>query len=226
MVTPADGGGVELTGPGCPRVTLLSPTPNRLDALYRVWERDLERLRRKEGDLPEAERATSRDAFPSLEALAARVTDLDRAVPNGSSIALLVEHDGASVLLAADAFSEVLGPALQAVAERRGTATPLVVDAFKLSHHGSRANITQDLFTQVVASNYVFSTNNALFNHPNDEAVARTILYGGKSPTLWFNYDTERNRRWAERPMQARYGYQVRFPKEPLAGVTLSLLAR
>ena len=35
--TPADGGGVELTAPGLPKVTLLSPTPDRLTDLYKVW---------------------------------------------------------------------------------------------------------------------------------------------------------------------------------------------
>ena len=34
--TPAEGGGVELTGPGLPKVTLLSPTPDRLLDLYKV----------------------------------------------------------------------------------------------------------------------------------------------------------------------------------------------
>jgi len=62
------------------------------------------------------------------------------------------------------------------------------------SHHGSRANVTQELMRAVQAEHYVFSTNGAIFNHPNDEAVARVIV-GSKRPTLWFNYSTERNQR-------------------------------
>ena len=225
-MTPADGGGVELTGRGCPRITLLSPTPRRLDALYRVWDRELERLRRKERDRPEPSSLVTRDAMPSLEALAARTTQLDRAVPNGSSIALLVEHQGAAVLLAADAFSDVLVPALQALTGRRGINPPLKLDAVKLSHHGSRANVTAGLFAKVRASNYIFSTNNTFFNHPNDEAVARTVMHGGVQPTLWFNYDTERNRKWAHESLRARYGYEVRLPDQTQSGVTLHLAAR
>ena len=110
VVTPAEAGGVELTGRGSPRITLLSPTPSRLDALYRVWAKELERLRRKERDPAEAERPATREAAPSLEDLAARETPLDRAVPNGSSIALLVEHkDVVSIARPAQVFSPI-GP--------------------------------------------------------------------------------------------------------------------
>ena len=62
------------------------------------------------------------------------------------------------------------------------------------SRHGSRANVTQELMRAVQAEHYVFSTNDAIFNHSNDEAVARVIV-GSKRPTLWFNYSTERNQR-------------------------------
>jgi hypothetical protein len=37
---------VELTGRGLPKITLLSPTPERLQALYKVWAKELARLPR------------------------------------------------------------------------------------------------------------------------------------------------------------------------------------
>lgn len=223
--TPAEGGGVELTGPGLPRVTLLSPTPDRLGDLYKVWAKELERLRRKERDRPEPERPATRGAAPTLEALAARVTPVDRAVPNGSSIAMLLEHQGASVLLSADAFPTVLVPALAALAKRRGLAGPVPVDAVKLSHHGSRANVTQDLLKAVDARHFVFSTDNSYFRHPNAEAVARVIL-GSRRPTLWFNYDTPLNRQWDAPELTARHGHLARFPAGNDDGIKLELPAR
>ena len=223
--TPAEGGGVELTGPGLPKVTLLSPTPDRLGDLYKVWAKELERLRRKERDRAEPEPAVTRGGLPSIEALAARVTPTDKAVPNGSSIAMLLEHQGASVLLSADAFPTVLVPALAALAERRGITGPLPVDAVKLSHHGSRANVTQDLLSAVDARHFIFSTNNAYFKHPNAEAVARVIV-GRTKPTLWFNYDTPSNRQWAAPDLIAKYGHVARYPDRPDTGVTLELAAR
>ncbi len=220
--TPAEAGGVELTGRGLPRLTLLSPTPERLQDLYKVWDRELERLRRKEREVPEPESALPRGGPPDLRALASRVTPTDKAVANGSSIAMLIEHKGASVLLGADAFPTVLVPALTALSRRRRLAGPLQLDAVKLSHHGSRANVTQELMRAVQAKHYVFSTNGAQFQHPNAEAVARVIV-GSKRSTLWFNYDTPRTRQWTDRSLIGEYGYVARYPVRPGVGVILEL---
>ena len=104
-------------GRGAPRLTLLSPTPERLDRLFKVWDRELAKLDKT----PErkAPKPLPRAAFDlDLAALANKPTTKDRAVANGSSIALLLEHRGASVLLAADAFAPVLASALKAMAQQ------------------------------------------------------------------------------------------------------------
>jgi hypothetical protein len=69
------------------------------------------------------------------------------------------------------------------------------------------------------------STNGAIFGHPVDTAIARTILHGGGGPTLWFNHGNERNVRWGSGQMQARYGYATRYPEGLEVGVTLALKA-
>ena len=212
------------TGRGAPRLTLLSPTPDRLARLFKVWERELAKLAEShELNVP---KSVTRAVFdPDLAALAAKATTKDRAVANGSSIALLLEHRGASVLLAADAFAPVLAAALRSMAQHRGVSLPLQVDAFKLSYHGSQGNITSELFAGVQARHHVVSTNGAIFGHPDDTAIARTILHGGRAQTLWFNHGNERNSRWGAGPLQARYGYLTRYPAELKAGVTLALMA-
>lgn len=210
------------TGRGAPRLTLLSPTPERLTRLFKVWERELAKLAQTE-EL-RAPKPLPRAVFdPDLAALANKTTAKDRAVANGSSIALLLEHRSSSVLLAADAFAPVLASALKALAQHRGVPLPLQLDAFKLSHHGSQANITAELFECLQARHHVVSTNGAIFGHPDDTAIARTILLGGRSQTLWFNHGNERNRRWGTLSLQARYGYSTRYPAEHEAGVTLAL---
>lgn len=136
-------------------------------------------------------------------------------MPNGSSIAILLEHQGASVLLSGDAFADVLVPEIQALAIKRGqqAGTPLAVDVLKLSHHGSRANVTTDVLKAVDARHHIVSTNNTYFKHPNAEAMARVII-GSRQPVLWFNYDTPQNRQWADRGLMQRYGYEVRYPAD------------
>lgn len=221
------------TLPGGPTLTLLSPTPSRLDALYKVWAKELERLRRREHDAAaETEAAPVRrmrggEAAPDLEVLAHRRTATDHAVPNGSSIALLLEHRGASALLAADAFADVLVPQLRALAGQRGQSR-IEVDLLKLSHHGSRANVTRELLDAVHARHYVVSTDNAYFRHPDAEAIARVVTAGGRSsrPLIWFNHDTPRNRQWADPALIARWDYEVRYPDGEGRGAVVELPAR
>jgi len=161
-----------------------------------------------------------------LKALAAKVTATDGSIANGSSISILLEHRGASVLLSADAVPTVTVPTLQALARQRRLPGGLSVGAIKLSHHGSRANVTSELLKAVRADHYIFSTNNAIFNHPDDEAVARVLVHGGRQPTMWFNYATRRNQRWAEPALRAKHGYQVRYPANGRSGVVIALPAR
>lgn len=211
---------------GEPRLTLLSPTPARLEALFRVWGRELERFRKKQHDeeAPVAPSATRGSGEPTLEDLAARDTRLDKAEANGSSIALLIEHRGISVVLGADAFATVLAPALRQLAQARGASGAVSVDVLKLSHHGSNANVTRELFAAVQAKHYVFSTNGAIFNHPDDEAVARTILFGGREARLWFNYRNPRKARWSDPTLVGQYGYMPVLPDNALGcGVTIRL---
>lgn len=104
----------------------MSPTARGLADLYRVWDKELERLRRGQSD--EAARST-RAAMPTgavdVTALAAMQTPVDRAVANGSSIAILLEHRGASVVPGADAFAMVMAPALQSLAAKRKQSPPM-----------------------------------------------------------------------------------------------------
>lgn len=214
---------------GEPRITLLSPTPARLEALFKVWDRELERLRKKQHSEEKAlaQAAPRGLGEPTVEELAARDTRLDKAEPNGSSIAVLLEHRGGSVVLGADAFATVLGPALLRLAQKRGAAGPYPVDVLKLSHHGSSANVTRDLFAAIQAKHYVFSTNGAIFDHPDDEAVARTILLGGRGACLWFNYRNPRKHRWSDPTTASQYGFTARVPEDAgAAGVTIRLPER
>lgn len=222
--TAGDGGFVELpTVAGGPCITLLSPTPLRLQKLAPVWDRALARSHRGE---PEADaepgRLVERSAtFPDLQALADRPYRRDDSLPNGSSIAVLLEHRGVRLLMAADAYPNVLGSALRALAQRRGVPLPMPVDLFKLSHHGSRGNLMTLLLSVVTAQRYVLSTDNTRFGHPDDETLARVVLYGGLRPVLCFNHDTERNRRWADAALQAAHGYSTKFPQAQAAGLVL-----
>ena len=193
---------------GEPRITLLSPTRQTLDDLYRVWAKELPKV--KVPPVPEP-LVTSRSGL-DVEALARRVTPEDRAPANGSSIAFLLEHRGVSALLTADAFPSVLQRALASLATSRRQPLPWTLDLIKLSHHGSRANTTTKLLDTVQAHHALVSTNGAIFGHPDQEGIARVIAGGAPGCEVWFNFRTPRTEVWASESLQARYAYVARFP--------------
>ena len=220
----ATGGHIVVAVPDGPTITVLSPTTERLARLADAWSAAVQDV------LHGAEREVELDTpapLGDLEHLADQRTDRDASVPNGSSIALLVEHRGASVLLGADAYGTVLASALHGLARARGTQT-LGVDALKLPHHGSQANVIAALLTAAPASHYLVSTNGDVFHHPDDAAIARVVLDAPSGPTLWFNYRTPRTERWADPRLLEQHGHHVVFPDpaQPDAGAVLDLPAR
>jgi beta-lactamase superfamily II metal-dependent hydrolase len=228
-----DGGPIETTGsadqlrvsiPDGPTITVVSPSPSRLRTLAAKWTQVVAAAQRDSRPLPEPDVLKPLD---DLQALAKRTTAKDASVANGSSIGLLVEHRGASVLLSGDAFGPVLAAGLAGVARSRGVRH-LEVDAVKLPHHGSQANVTSALLAVAPARHYLVSTNGDVFHHPDDVAVARVITGAATAPSLWFNYRTARTERWGDAALTARYGHTATFPDPaaPEAGVVLELPAR
>ncbi|MGD9835490.1 MAG: ComEC/Rec2 family competence protein [Piscinibacter sp.] len=202
------------------KLTVVSPSLMKLKALFAQWDKELAKMRAKTREAVEPARLPR--GVLLLEDLAASETATDKALPNGSSIALLVEYKKKSALLAADAHPDVLVEELRALADSRQVKLPWNVDVFKLPHHGSRANVTTELLKVVRARHYVVSTNNAQFGHPDSEALARVICTGGR-PTIWFNYTTKQNLSWNDPERRAQYRYACRYPSAPGGGVRLEL---
>jgi beta-lactamase superfamily II metal-dependent hydrolase len=215
---------------GKPTLTLLSPGATQLGALVPEWDDALRRLAAGEPD-SDAELGDRHDRGPTtrpridLTALAAEPFEGDSSAPNASSIAVLVEYRGASILLAADAFPEVYGAPLAALLASRGRGRT-AIDAVKLAHHGSRRN-TEATLALTRAKHYLVSSNNARYGHPDDQTLARLIVNARPSaaPTFWFNYGTALNLRWAEQA--ERLGsFRTRYPDEPGGGIVLDLPVR
>jgi hypothetical protein len=220
------GGFVEVAVPEGPAITVLSPTTQRLERLADTWEASLrEALHGRDRD-----RGAELDVLGPLDDLrhlADERSPRDSSVPNGSSIALLVEHRGASVVLGADAYGSVLAAALRGLARARG-AQALSVDALKLPHHASRGNVVGELVAAAPASHYLVSTNGDVFHHPDDAALARVVLDAPAGPTLWFNYRTPRTERWGDARLTERHGHRAAYPdpEHADAGIVLDLPAR
>ena len=215
--------------PGGMELTLLSPKPKQLEKLAPAWNRELKRF----GLTPGARVDYSRflKGKPSTSTDVDELADTpfgggDSAAPNGSSIAVLAEYRGASALLGADAYAPVLAESITALLQARG-GERLKIDAFKVSHHASKNNVSTELISLLDCPQYLISSNGDHFYHPDREAIARIIKYGkfaGRNPELIFNYRTHYNDVWEREDLQKKYGFTARYPATDQPGQVVSLL--
>jgi hypothetical protein len=205
-------------------LTLLSPTMKELVALRRVWCEKCIRAGLMPGQVDEEEPEDllgRRDTWPpDVRAEAAKKPSFDREEANGSSIALLAEFDSKTLLLAGDAFAPVLQNSIERLLRER-QAERLRLDAFKLSHHGSRKNLSNNLLQLLRCPRYLISTSGKQFGHPDNEALSRVVVHGGREPRLSFNYVSKFNRGWRIPPRGAPT-YAARYPEDGTAGLTIS----
>lgn len=240
--TPFDGGAVarrrgaplpEVDLPGGLTLTVLGPDEVTLRSLRKVWEKECRRAGIAPGSTRDAldllagqRRLSPLDAYlavPDAETLAAGPEPAaDSSVTNASSIVLLAEYGGRSILLAGDATPTVLTEGLERLLAERSRRV-LDVDAVKLPHHGSRGNVTRGVLELIRSPTYLVSTDGSYFRHPDPEAIARVVLGGGGVRRLVFNYRTETTDRWSDRALVNRYGYDAMYPADETQGATLEI---
>jgi beta-lactamase superfamily II metal-dependent hydrolase len=235
VMVPDDGSLPAHTLPGGLTLTLLSPGPAQLLDLRREWASvvqeagldpsDPDRYQEVLAELA-AKKGVRLDRMGAgeidVEKLAETPFVPDRAVANGSTIAVLAEFDGKSALLSGDGFPDVIEPNVRRLVQERDQSK-LVLDAFKLPHHGSLHNITNELLSALSCHRYLFSSNGNIFGHPDPEAVARVIVSGGRDSTLLFNYRTPHNEIWDDRDLMGEFEFEVMYPQPGQEGLAVDL---
>ena len=221
--------------PGGLRLTLLSPTLDKLVKLRTAWSRALERAEvdpaneaalRARLDGRAAYRASGARLRPTpdqmMSSAALALGPMDDAVANGSSIAVIAEYAGRRLALLGDAHAPTLAATLGRLAAATGAAT-LRLDAVKLAHHGSAANLSPDLLGRIECGTWLVSTDGSLFQHPDDEAI-HAVVRQVPGARLLFNYRSARTAPWDEPAMRAAHGHQAFYPRYPAAGIALDLM--
>lgn len=157
LVARADDAGIEVPCGDGLTLTVLGPARRQLDDFRREWAL-LARKARGQGAVASA-------------------GSLDTSRPNLSSIVLLAESGGRSVLLAGDARGDHILDGLEA-AGRLPVDGTMHVDVFKLPHHGSGRNSTAELLRRVTADTYVISADGKHGN-PDGETLERLAAARG-----------------------------------------------
>lgn len=165
------------------KFTVVGPMKPELEALQKEHDKWLRKQKKKS---PEA-------------ALAAFI---DKSIPNLSSIVLLAEAEGKTMLLTGDARGDKILKGLQLVGLLGpGKHSKMRVDLLKVPHHGSANNLETSFFRRITADHYVFSGNG---EHGNPERETLQMLLdesGDAEFTIHLTYpikeiDVERKNDW------------------------------
>lgn len=135
-------------------VTVITPTAARLDALKTKWAKE-----------------TKLDIGAGLANLARG--GIDRSVANLSSIVMLVEIGGKTVLLTGDGLAKHILESWEAMGKGE---TP--IDIMKVPHHGAEGNNSVALFKMFPAAHYVFCANG---KHDNPDMSTLKMLFEARA---------------------------------------------
>jgi hypothetical protein len=223
IIVPVEGTLPVVTLDGGMTLTLLGPVPARLHKLKTLWDR----VRRGDEDhrsaAPSADYLRRGDEWPPVWRDGEKS---DSSATNGSSIMLLAAFEGHEVLLSGDAHASDIAEALERVRIERSLATPLLLDAFKLAHHGSANNVTRAVLDQMDCGCFMVSTDGSTHGHPDNQALLRILRYSTRRPVLIFNYTSERTHRWGAKSVEVMRNfplYTCQFPEENALGARLDL---
>jgi beta-lactamase superfamily II metal-dependent hydrolase len=221
------------------RLTLFSPSRKKLDKLRDRWKEEMDaakaKLAKTQVDAVKIGKSDKLgDGTLNVKELADEAFTGDQTVPNGSSIAFLAEFsDGAATkrcLFTGDAHVDMLISSIERMAtmkDPRIVDGKLQIDLLKVSHHGSKNNISQDLLKLLDCPKYLFSTGGQQFKHPDKQGVARVIKYGqpsnGDDPELFFNYRSKYNEMWDDPGLKSAHYFKTTYPAPGTEGLVISL---
>lgn len=131
---------------------------------------ELEALRKKHQEWLKELAAEGKTAEDVLAAY------VDKSVANLSSIVVLAEVEGTSMLLTGDALGNKVMEGLELVG-RLEKGGKLNVDLLKVPHHGSSNNLDVDFFERIIAKHYVFSGDG---EHGNPERESLEMLLAAR----------------------------------------------
>lgn len=191
------------------KITLLSPTVQRLRKLRPVWEDEIREAglepgaagRKLEGighpdDADDGGLLGDDDI--DIEGLANGTFSGDTSEANGSSIAVMAEFDGKRCALLGDAYAPDVAKAIDRILANEGSDDILEVAATKLSHHGGRKNTSAALLKKLHCRKYLVSTDGSSYHHPHSESLSRVVVHGAEAgkPSLIFNYRSKETEAW------------------------------
>ena len=192
------------------KLMVVGPTRDSLHALQVEWEAWLEKQK-------QASHFSGKEAETGAR-------ELDKSVPNLSSIMLLVEAAGKTMLLAGDGRGDQLLEGLQKAGVLREDGS-CHVNIFKLAHHGSARNVTPELFAKITADTYVISANGKDDN-PDFQTLEWLVQAAdkqGRTFTIVATNETASTKALVEKYKPAKFHYAIKYIEPKAKSITIDL---
>ncbi|MFT6834273.1 MAG: beta-lactamase superfamily II metal-dependent hydrolase [Francisellaceae bacterium] len=129
----------------------------------------------------------------------------DNSKTNGSSISFILEYMGKKLLFLGDAHKDIIIRELTLLSEQ---GYELYFDLVKVSHHGSKNNISSELLQLISSKRYLVSTNGARHKHPDIEAIAE-IAKAKHVKEIYTNYDHTKLTELNNEKLESQYNYKI-----------------
>lgn len=163
------------------KLEILSPTLEQLEKLSRQWKRE-NYSETDNGGMQSDHKREIRELWDNKEQLVNTIT-------NDSSIAFLLKYKQDTILFMSDANPETIRKAL--IKRGYSIENRIRLSFIKLSHHGSRHNITSGLLKLIICNKYLISTNGTRHGHPDKETLAKIIKNRNSNDKIYFYFNYE-----------------------------------
>lgn len=178
------------------KIHVLTPSIEKLQQLRLKYENapklPLEKQERE--TVSEAKRANKDDYHIMLNDFDLSLWNEDDSIENGSSISILTDYNGIRALWLADAHPSDVVASLHSMGFNR--KNKLACDWIKVTHHGSKANNSNALYSMIECENFLFSADGVNKHKlPTKESIARILRNEHrrleKHYNLYFTYDNK-----------------------------------
>lgn len=211
------------------KIKILSPTVEKIEELNKTWINELFKLGLKSSfdnsrELSEAFEKLLVNIIPNINRGLLRSCSSEKDIiktlsekdifmedgdpVNGSSIAFILEYEEKRILFLGDSHPSVIEKELKNEMEK--TNQKLKVDLMKVSHHGSKGNITKGLLEMIDCDKFLICTNGAQYSHPDPESISRIITANGdKEKVIIMNYVTPAIKSFLNKDLMKKYSYSI-----------------
>lgn len=205
------------------KLKMLTPTLKDLEKLEKAWLKELKEKKVNQEDVEAILEKLNGDyrykdeedsdllGDDDVDAWAEMEAKEDKSVANASSISFIAEYDNKTCLFAGDTPSKNLLSALEKF-ELIDEFSNLSVNAWKLSHHGSKKSNQDYLMKKIDAKHILVPSDGKRYHHPDPETISKLLKINDSTLHFYFNYHSDYSDRWENEDWKEKYNYVTYFP--------------